>query len=52
MQIVRIIPEQCKILASAKRAPYLLVYEVADLDEVRVQIHRKGDIYRLQLDVL
>ncbi|CAD2109147.1 hypothetical protein YYG_01637 [Plasmodium vinckei petteri] len=33
LQILRFVNDECKILFSKKRAPYLLVFEVADLDE-------------------
>ncbi|CAD2087446.1 phosphatidylinositol 4-kinase, putative [Plasmodium vinckei brucechwatti] len=33
LQILHFINDECKILFSKKRAPYLLVFEVADLDE-------------------
>ncbi|XP_053992242.1 uncharacterized protein LOC128883668 isoform X2 [Hylaeus volcanicus] len=33
LQILRFIPEECRVLSTKRRAPFLLVFEIADLDE-------------------
>jgi len=37
LQILRIVIDECRLFSSATRAPFLLTYEVANLDEVNQQ---------------
>lgn len=43
-QVLRFLPDECRVLSSKRRAPFLLVFEVADLDE---DLHQLPSIFRL-----